>query len=262
MPGIKLPAGVDLGGQKATNLAPGTNPTDAVTFSQLAALQAGFVVKEPVRAATTGTITLSGLQTVDGVALAAGNRVLVKDQTTATQNGVYVAASGAWSRATDYDDGSEIRPGTVIPVNEGSNGDALFLLATDAAVTVGSTALAFTRVGGVGVTYSAGNGISINGSTVAAVVKAGGGLVVDSSGLSIDPSFAKLSKRYSGDVPPGSASTVITHDLGTKDVSVTVRDAATDEVVLLPWTATSTNTVTLSFAAAPTSGQYRVVILA
>lgn len=82
--------------------------------------------KQPVRVATTVNITLSGTQTIDGVSAIAGDRVLVKDQTVATANGIYVVAAGAWSRATDADAGDEISLAT-IPVGEGTvNGGTLW----------------------------------------------------------------------------------------------------------------------------------------
>src|SRR5262245_40188698 len=72
--------------------------------------------KDSVRAATTANITLSGAQTIDGVSAIAGDRVLVKDQTTGSQNGIYVVASGSWTRATDFDTSGEVTAGCVVPV--------------------------------------------------------------------------------------------------------------------------------------------------
>ena len=92
-----------FGGFKATNLADPTASQDAVTLAYMNARLNGLTPKAPVRAATTANITLSGPQTIDGVSVVAGNRVLVKNQSSAAQNGIYVAAAGAWSRATDMD---------------------------------------------------------------------------------------------------------------------------------------------------------------
>lgn len=105
-------------------------------------------LKKSCRVATTGNIVLSGLLTVDGVVLVAGDRVLVKAQTVGTENGIYVAAAGAWTRATDADDGAEISHGALVPVEEGTaSGNSLWMVATDGTVTIGTTALAFERVG-------------------------------------------------------------------------------------------------------------------
>lgn len=100
--------------------------------------------KDSVRAATTANITLSGAQTIDGVSVVAGDRVLVKDQTTGADNGIYVAAAGAWARATDADTGGELSAGTCIPVEEGAlNADTIWMLTNNGTVTVGTTALTF-----------------------------------------------------------------------------------------------------------------------
>lgn len=101
-------------------------------------------LKQSVRAATTGNITLSGAQTIDGVSVVAGDRVLVKNQTTASQNGIYVAASGSWARALDANESSEVTPNFMVMVEEGStNADRGFMLTTNGPITLGSTSLAF-----------------------------------------------------------------------------------------------------------------------
>ncbi|MFS2124693.1 phage tail protein [Pseudomonas sp. Pseusp97] len=103
--------------------------------------------KQSVRAATTASITLSGLQTLDGVALVAGDRVLVKNQTNAVDNGLYVVAAGAWKRATDADENSEVTPGLTVVVESGtSQADSIWQLVTDGAIVLGTTALAFQNI--------------------------------------------------------------------------------------------------------------------
>ena len=256
----KVLNGLDLGSQKITNLADGTSPADAVTKAQLDAIARGLDWKNSVKAATTANLTLTAPQTVDGISLIAGDRVLVKDQTTATANGIYVVAAGAWTRATDFDDSVEVTAAAAVPVEQGTvNGDAVFILATDGPITIGSTNLAFTRLGGTGVTYTAGNGLNLSGSQFSVVPKAGGGLIVDGTGVSIDPAYTGLAKRYAVNVPT-NASAVITHNLGTLDVTVAVYEVSTGALVEPDITLTNTNTVTLTFATAPTSGQYRAVV--
>lgn len=259
---LKLLSGADLSGQKIQNLADGTAASDAVTKAQLDAILRGLSWKNSVRAATTANIALSGLQTVDGVALAAQDRVLAKDQTTGSTNGIYAAGSGAWTRVTDFDDAIEVKSAVAVSVEAGTaNGDTTWLLATDGAITVGTTSLSFTKLGGTGVSYTAGNGLNLSGSQFTVVAKSGGGLVVDGTGVGIDPAFSGLAKRFSGDVPAGSASAVITHNLGTKDVVVMIRENSSDEYVMPNFSATSVNTVTVFFATAPTAAQYRAVIV-
>ncbi len=105
-------------------------------------------VKEAVRVTTTANITLSGLQTIDGVSAVAGDRVLVKDQSTASANGIYVVASGAWSRALDSDKSEDWKPNVLIGVQEGTaNADKFFFLTTNGAITIGTTSLSFSALG-------------------------------------------------------------------------------------------------------------------
>ena len=103
--------------------------------------------KQSVRAATTASITLSGVQTIDGVALAAGDRVLVKNQSNAVDNGLYVVAAGAWKRATDADENSEVTPGLTVTVESGAaQADSVWQLVTDGTIVLGTTALAFQNI--------------------------------------------------------------------------------------------------------------------
>lgn len=105
----------------------------------------------PVRVATTANITLSGTQTIDGVAVIANDRVLVKDQSTGSQNGIYLCASGAWTRTTDSDGNAEWVAGKAVAINEGTTqADTVWLVTNDGTITVGSTALAFARFPSLG----------------------------------------------------------------------------------------------------------------
>ncbi|WP_422417089.1 phage tail protein [Pseudomonas sp. GZD-222] len=101
--------------------------------------------KHSVLVATTAAITLSGLQSVDGVALSAGARVLVKNQAAAKDNGLYlVVAGGAWTRCSDADTSAKVTPGMLVPVEKGTiNADSTWQLVTDSPITLGVSALAF-----------------------------------------------------------------------------------------------------------------------
>ena len=116
--------------------------------------------KQSVRAATTANITLSGNQTVDGVALSTGERCLVKNQTTPAQNGVYIVAVSSWTRAVDYNSSLEI-VGSAIIVQEGTvNADTVWLCTTNTLITVGTTALSFSRLAGIPAGGTAGQVLS------------------------------------------------------------------------------------------------------
>jgi phage-related tail fiber protein len=238
---MKFTNHADHSGNRIINLGDAVGAQDAVTKAQLDAAVQGYKWKEPVRVATTANITLSGTQTIDGVAVVAGDRVLVKNQTTGSANGIYVAASGAWTRATDFDASAEVL-GAAAFVSEGSaQGNQVWLMTADAPITLGTTALAFAQVGG-GASYTAGTGISISGGVIA-----------------IDT--AVTARKMSATVGDGTATTItVTHNLGTQDVAVSVRDAASNAGVLCDWVANGSNTVQLTFATAPTTGQYRATV--
>lgn len=118
-----------LGGFKLTNSADPSSGQDLVTLSYMNARLHGLTPKAPVRAATTADITLSGAQTIDGVSIIAGNRVLVKDQAAPEENGIYVAAAGAWARATDMDSLTPIDEvnGAWVAIQEGTQAGKVYV---------------------------------------------------------------------------------------------------------------------------------------
>src|SRR6266540_2049132 len=125
--------------------------TDAATKAYVDANSQGLDVKSSVRAATTADITLAGTQTIDGVDLIEGDRVLVKDQTAAATNGIYVVAAGAWNRPADADTGVKVTGGMFTFVEEGTtNADSGWVLATNGAIVLGTTALTFVQFSGAG----------------------------------------------------------------------------------------------------------------
>jgi len=124
----------------------------AVTKQYADSIAAGLDPKGSVRAATTANITLSAPQTIDSISVIAGDRVLVKNQTTGSENGIYVVAAGAWQRAADFDGSpsNEVTGGAYTFVEEGtSNADTGWVLTTNNPITIGSTALTFTQFTGV-----------------------------------------------------------------------------------------------------------------
>ena len=127
-------------------------------------------VKDSVRVATTDNITLSGTQTIDGVVVAVGDRVLVKNQTTASQNGIYDVSAGAWTRSVDADNqpvpGSEVTAGMFTFVAEGSTqADSGWILTTNDDIVLDTTSLTFVQFSGAG-QIVAGTGLSKSGNTL------------------------------------------------------------------------------------------------
>lgn len=103
--------------------------------------------KQSVRVATTANVALTGLQTIDGVVLAAGDRILVKSQAAGKDNGIYVAALGVWTRAADADINAEVTPGLVVHIEQGATlADSRWQLVTDGPVVLGTTSLQFQDV--------------------------------------------------------------------------------------------------------------------
>ena len=158
-------ADVSFNSRKITSLADPTNAQDAATKAYVDSTAQGLDVKESVRIATTANITLSGLTAIDGITPVAGNRILVKNQSTGSENGIYVAASGAWTRAADFVTG-KVSAGSFVFVEEGTtNADSGWVLTNDGAVTVGTTALTFAQFSGAG-QIDAGNGLTKSGNTL------------------------------------------------------------------------------------------------
>lgn len=240
---MKITNHFNADGFRVQNLADALNPQDAVTKAQLEAAVQGWKWKEPVRAASTANITLSGAQTIDGVSVVAGDRVLVKNQSSAAANGIYIAATGAWSRSADFDAGSEVVGATVF-VSEGTaNGNSQWNMTTDGPITIGTTSLVWVQVGG-GSSYTAGTGINISGGVI-----------------SIDA--AVVARKVSATIGDGSATTIsVTHNLNTRDLIVSVKEVSSNAGVIADWVANTDNTVQITFGVAPTTGQYRVMVVA
>jgi len=146
-------------------------------------LVSGLHWKKAVEAATTGNITLSGTQTVDGVALSAGDRILVKDQSDATENGIYVVDSSGWSRSDDMDSGSDF-PAAAVFVKAGTVNDNLgFTCTNDTDPTLGTDNIAFTQFNGAA-NITAGDGLSKSGNELSVNVD-GSSLEIASDSLQV-----------------------------------------------------------------------------
>ena len=273
---------VSANSQRIVSVGSPSADTDAATKAYVDATKQGLNVKDPVRVASTANVAVAdGLEngdTVDGVTIATGDRVLLKDQSTATENGIYVAvASGAASRAADMDASSEAIGGAFVWVNEGTVGaDTQWVITTNDPITLGSTSITWTQFSG-SAQVTAGDGLNKSGGELSVDLITNSGLAVDSSGLSIASSvagdgltltsgvlsadFKKVSATLTGD---GSAAAfTVTHSLSSRDVQVTVYASASPYAeVEVDIEHTTTSAVTVTFATAPANGtDYRAVVV-
>ena len=164
-----------------------SNSNDAASKSYVDATINGLDVKQSVKAATTGNITIASDlnvgDTIDGVTLADGDRVLVKDQTDASENGIYIAGATP-ARASDFDEDAEVTAGAFTFVEEGStNGDSGFLVTSDNDITVGTDDITFTQFSGAG-QLTAGDGLTKTGNTFDVV--GGDGIVANADDIAVD----------------------------------------------------------------------------
>jgi len=254
--------GVDLASQKIVNLASPSAATDGVNKSYVDNALAGLQWKSAVRAASTASGTLASAyangSVLDGVTLATGDRILLKDQATGAENGIYiVAVSGAPTRATDADGAGEVVSNATVFVSEGTvNADKAYTCSTNGVITVGTTATTWVQFGGGGVTYTAGSGLNLASTTFSAV--AGTGISV---GANIAIDTAVVVRKYAALIGDGSTTAItVTHNLNTRDVHVALYDAASFAVVYADVVNTTVNTCTVTFATAPSASAYRVVV--
>jgi hypothetical protein len=303
---------LSMAGYKLTNVATPTVSTDAANKQYVDDVAQGLNIHAASWAGTTANLNAtynngtSGVgatltnalatafadgQTVDGVTLATGDRLLIKNQTDATANGIYtVNASGAPTRSTDMDNGSEF-PSAYVFVEQGTvNADTGWVCTNNAPVTLGTTNIVWAQFSGAG-TYTANNGVVLNGSVFSFAPESGKGLQTGASGAAIKLATtsglnvttdlavgagngisvltntvaidsAVVVSKYAANVGDGSATSyTVTHNLNTRDVIVTVYDNSSPYAEVITDVAhTTTNTVTIAFSVAPTSNQYRVVV--
>ena len=183
---------VSFSSQKITNLADPTADADAANKGYVDGVAQGLDIKDSVVATTTANITISGTQTIDGVSLSAGNRVLVKDQSTQTENGIYICAAGSWSRADDLAVGGDAA-GAFVFVEQGTvNAENGFVCTSNkGSAVVGTNNLVFAQFSGAG-QIIAGNGMDKSGNTLSVDLKSNGGLVIESTEIAVDLSASSI----------------------------------------------------------------------
>jgi hypothetical protein len=263
--------------------------SDVATKNYVDNSVAGIKWKESVRVATTANGTLATAyengDTVDGVTLVTGDRILLKNQTTGSENGIYtVNASGAPTRATDADTAAEILQAAVWVQEGTTNADSGWVMTTNAPITLGSTSLAFSQFNG-GTSYSAGAGLTLSGNTFDVGTASSGRIVVNPDNIDLASGIATpgtyrsvtvdtygrvtggtnptLIQRFAANVGNGSSTSfTVNHALGVQDVIVQVyRNSSPFDVVLVDIEFTDTNNVIVRFAVAPTTNQFRVVVI-
>lgn len=292
----KIMNGLDLQSQRIQNVLDPSSAQDAATKAYVDNTAAGLDQKASVRVASTANLTLSGTQTIDGIACIAGDRVLAKNQTTGSENGLYAVAAGSWSRTTDADVSSEVTAGMLVIVEEGtvsgpggSGGGNVFILTTTNPITLGSTTLTFTRYS-VGVTYTASLGVALSGNDFRlAAGSSGAGLTLTSgvldfvaadtsltvnadsaqvrlaasgglqvaSGLAVDSTVARV---FQTGTHSSGTSIPITHSLGKQFVCASIYITSTGEQIFPDITATSTTVTTFAFGVSQSANSLTFVI--
>ena len=281
---------------KLTNVGAPSADGDAANKGYVDGVAQGLDIKASCRVATAAAGTLATSfaagQVVDGITLVAADRILIKNQVTGADNGIYtVNSSGAPTRSTDADTSAEVTNGMFTFIEEGTvNGSTSWVLTTPNPITLGTTALTFTQFSGAG-TYTASNGVLLTGQNFTFAPRSGYGLqtgasgaevkLATTSGLNISSDLAVgagngisvltstvaidsavVVSKYAVSIGDGSATSyTVTHNLNTQDVIVSVYDNTSPWAEVLTDVAHSTvNTVTIAFSVAPTSNQYRVVV--
>ena len=237
--------------------------TQQATKSYIDNAVQGLSWKQTVRLATTANGALATAfangQTIDGVVLATGDRILLKDQTAPAENGIYtVNASGAPTRATDADSSGELVNATVYVSAGTANADTVWTCTTNATITVGTTGLVFAQVNGGSVPTAS---TSVQGK-VQLATQAEAQAKTDNAKALTAASVADFTRKFTGLIGDGTATSYpVTHGLGSQYVTAQAYDASTNAQVECDIVLTSATQVTFSFATAPASNAIRVVIV-
>ena len=258
---------IAMGGFTFTGLPTPTAPGQAAEYSwvlgQIQSAAAGIASKPPVAALAVANITLSGTSAaIDGYTPNVGDRILVTGQSTASQNGVYVVASGAWTRSiVDGAGNGEIEPGAMWMVQNGSTyAGSQWRVATTGAITVGTTSLSIVQFGAA-MLYQAGYGMTLTGNSFAVNPVAGGGILASASGVQIDTTVVarKVTATITG---TGSATSFnVAHNLGIQAVLAQVYDSS-GNLIGVDIVRSSASAIAVNFGqAVPNGTTYSVTVV-
>jgi hypothetical protein len=262
-------ASVNLNSQKIINLADPTAATDAANKQYVDGLIAGLSWKDTVKLASTANAALTGNISIDGVTTAAGDRILLKNQTAPAENGIWIASATAWTRATDADIEADLLNAAVFVSAGTVNADTAWVMSTNAPITVGTTGLTWVQFAGAG-TYTAGNGLTLTGNVLD--VGAGTGILVAADTVAVDTTVIAtqayvttavtgMAKKFAAALTGTASPETVTHNLNTRDVQVTVLNGATPyTAVEVDWDATTVNSVTIRYNPNLGAG-YRAVVV-
>ena len=224
--------GITFSSGTVTGLATPSASTDAATKAYVDSSIQGLSWKQSVKAATTANITLSGTQTVDGIALVATDRILVKNQTTTSANGIYVVAAGAWARSADSTTAAQI-DGEAVYVQQGTTQADTGWTETATVTTVGTDPIVYAQFSGSG-SYTAGTGLSLTGNTFAntGVLSNVAGTGISVSGatgnVTITNSGVTSIAGTAGNITASGATGAVTLNLATAGTAGTYGSVTTD----------------------------------
>ena len=244
-------------GTKKLRVYNGTEWQNFATEAYVDAVAQGLDVHPSVRAATTANIALTGTQTIDGVSVVADDRVLVKDQADATENGIYIAKADAWLRATDADSSADLTPGSFVFVEEGTaNADSGWVMTADAPFTLDTDDCTWAQFSGAG-QITAGAGLTKTGNQLD--VGAGVGIISDADEIRIDT--ALVVRKYLETIGDGAATSFnIDHNLGVTGAQVEVYRVSDGRTIYTNVTRPTSNRVVVSTTLAPSNNELRVVV--
>lgn len=255
---LKAHLGIDLNAQRAQNAADATQPTDLVTKQQMDAATRGLDWKQEVVAASTANVSLAAPgASLDGVTLANGDRILLKDQTAPAENGIYIwtGAAAALTRSLDADSGPELSGSTVTVQRGTANADKVYRVTADDPITLGTTAITLVQVGGASQAKTAGNGLTEDAGSYN--VGQGNGITVEADAIKVDPAVV-VRKVAANNV--AAATTDVAHNFGHRDVQVQVWNTSTNQQEFPDITLPDLNTARVTFASSQAAGAFRIVV--